>query len=416
MQWKRSLLTLIVCTMLSPLALAQRVTFGAVTGTQLTDDFRSISCPDLAGSTLSPPPGCPLAIGASRSVANASRALIVGPKVNIRLSPSLSIEVEALHRAIRSTQTISSAICLDPDCTTRMPYTFGNTGTEFTWEFPVLGRYQMSGLRLKPFVEGGPSFRPAENREQTGITTGGGVEIPFNQIRLTPSLRYTHWWDNGRYLGANLDQLQFVLGFDGPPSAHPVSVFGYKISLSMIGGMPLTDGIKTRTVIAKNVLIQDPVTRLLVPVSGTQIQNDNRTSPIVGINAEFALPKDLSLEFGTLWRPLLAQDVSDYSNGVKARTKFSVLTWEFPLLAKYKPRLFNTRPFFELGLSFRASGNLNGAEPSNYGGTAGVGLELRQGNRTIAPAIRFTHWAPDKGRTSTPLRRNQAELIFAVRF
>jgi hypothetical protein len=415
MQWNRSLPTLVACTMLSPLAFAQRVTVGAVTGSQLTDDFRSISCPDRASSTT-PPPGCPLASGASRSVANASRAFIVGPKLNIRFSTSLSVEIEALHRAIRSTQTFSSAFCLDPDCTMLMPFTRVNTGTEFTWEFPVLGRYQMSGRRLKPFVEGGPSFRPAENREQTGITAGGGFEIPLDWIRLTPSLRYTHWRYSAQYLGANQDQLQFVVGVDGPTTEHPVSVFGYKISLTMVGGMALTDGLKTLTVIDENALIQDPLTRLLVPVTGVEIQNGNRTSPIVGVNAELPLPKDLSVEFGVLWRPLLAQDVSNYSNGVTHRTKFSVLTWEFPLLAKYKPRLFKTRPFFELGPSFRASGNLNGAEPSNYGVTAGAGLDLRKGKTAIAPAIRFTHWAPDKPRTFTPLHQNQAELIFAVRF
>jgi hypothetical protein len=401
--------------MLSPLAFAQRATFGVVTGGQLTDDFRSISCPDLAGSTLPPPAGCPRAIGGSRSAVNASRAFIVGPKLNIRFSPSLSVEVEALHRAIRSTQTVSSEVCLNADCTTRMPFTRTATETEFTWEFPVLGRYQMSLGRLKPFVEGGPSFRPAENRELTGITAGGGVEIPIGRIRLTPSLRYTHWQNSGQYLGANPDQLQFILGVDSP-AEHRVSVFGHKVSMSILGGMALTDGLKTSLVIVENTVIQDPVTRLLVPVSGSQIQNGNRTSPIAGVNAEFELPRDLSVEFGVLWRPLLAQDVSNYSNGVTQQTKFSVLTWEFPLLAKYKPRLFNIRPFVELGPSFRASGNLNGAAPSNYGVTAGAGLELPNGKTTIAPTFRFTHWAPDRRRTFTPLRRNQAELIFAVRF
>jgi hypothetical protein len=338
------------CPMLSPLAVAQRVTFGAVTGSQLTDDFRDITCPDLAGSILPPPPSCPLASGASRSVANASRALIFGPKLKIRLSPSLSVEVEALRRAIRSTQTISSAFCLDPDCTTRMPFTRVDTGTEFTWEFPVLGRYQMSGRRLKPFVEGGPSFRPAENREETGITAGGGIEIPLDWVRLTPSLRYTHWRYSAQYLGANQDQLEFVLGVAGRTTEHPVSVFGYKISLSMVGGMALTDGLKTNTVFAEDAVIQDPVTRLLVPVTGTQIQNGNRASPIVGINAEFARPKDLSLEFGAfvasaacpgcfkLFQRCDAQDeVLRFDLGVSAIVEVQAETIRYETLLRVRP-------------------------------------------------------------------------------
>lgn len=404
---------------ISPSLFAQKVSFGVITGSQLTDDFRSLSCPDLGMTPIAPPPGCPNLRGGSIGVADASRRFIIGPKVNVRFTRSLSLEVDALHREIRSWNTRTFMFCPPdqlPSCTRLVPITQSSRATEFTWEFPVLGRYQITGRPLNPFVEAGPSFRPAENREQFGFTAGGGVEMHLHTLRLSPALRYTRWAQNGKYIGALQDQFQFVLGIDGPDSAESVSSFGQKVSLSIVAGLALTDALTTRTSTFTDQLEIDPATGVLTPTDGVVTVNSNRTSPAVGFAAEIATPARLAVEVGALYRPLNARDVAVLSNGVTRVTNFTILTWEFPILAKYKVPIRKTKPFFELGPSLRTSGNLNGANPSRFGLTGGVGMELPQSGLTIVPTLRFTRWAADNAPTAMRTHRNQVELVFGVRF
>ena len=77
---------------------------------------------------------------------------------NIHLSKSLSVEAEALHRQIRSHQewkvTYSPPLVF-PNGTTLTSFTSSSTGTEFSWEFPVLGKYQIFASKLNPFIEAG---------------------------------------------------------------------------------------------------------------------------------------------------------------------------------------------------------------------------------------------------------------------
>ena len=159
----------------------------------------------------------------------------------------------------------------------------------------------------------------------------------------------------------------------------------------------------------------DPVTRRLTPVDGIATNNENRTSPVVGIVTEVALPKRLSLEVGALYRPMNAKDTSEFSNGTSREVQFTVLTWEFPILAKYKVPLRKATPFVEVGPSIRTSGNLNGANPSRFGITTGIGMELPARRLTLAPTLRFTHWATD-AMSGTRTHANQAELVLGVRF
>jgi hypothetical protein len=95
----------------APHTFGQKLSFGVITGAHLTDDFLSLACPDLSVSQLAPPPGCPRFVGLAIGVANASRRFIIGPKVNLRFSPSLSLEVDALHREIRSHNTRTFLFC-----------------------------------------------------------------------------------------------------------------------------------------------------------------------------------------------------------------------------------------------------------------------------------------------------------------
>jgi hypothetical protein len=201
---------LLVCSFrIVPGAFGQTVTFGVVTGASLTGDFGNLSCTAPPGGVLTGP-GCPRIIGAdSLTVSNASKRLILGPRVNIHLSKSLSVEAEALHRQIRSHQewkvTYSPPLVF-PNGTTLTSFTSSRTGTEFSWEFPVLGKYQIFASKMNPFIEAGPSFRPAENRELIGVTAGVGVETHLRGLNVSPAVRYTRWKDTGRYLGALQNQ------------------------------------------------------------------------------------------------------------------------------------------------------------------------------------------------------------------
>lgn len=49
-------------------------------------------------------------------------------------------------------------------------------------------------------------------------------------------------------------------------------------------------------------------------------------------------------------------------------------------------------------------------DASPYGMTAGAGVEMRAGPMRIAPAFRYTHWAPDRQDYGGPYR-NQAEAL-----
>jgi len=78
-----------------------------------------------------------------------------------------------------------------PNGTTLTSFTSSRTGTEFSWEFPVLGKYQIFASKMNPFIEAGPSFRPAENRELIGVTAGVGVETHMRGLNVSPAVRYT---------------------------------------------------------------------------------------------------------------------------------------------------------------------------------------------------------------------------------
>jgi hypothetical protein len=398
---------------------SQTVSFGVVTGAQLTEDFRTLHCPDLKGTEQPAPAGCPRLVGGAFGVTDASRRFIIGPKVTVHFSPLWSLEVDALHREIRTHNTRSFQICppdQTPDCTTLASYTYAATETEFTWEFSLLGKYRIPVSKVSPFVVGGPSFRPAENREQYGFTFGGGVEWKTTHLRLTPALRYSRWRDDGKYIGLNQHQLQFVLGIDGQPSTERISAFGHKLSLGVEAGLALTDGLRRHNEIATNILEVDPITGVLTPVDKTSVLNSNRTNPVIGGVIEYGVSKNLSVEFSGLYRPLNASDVSTYSNGITRERRFTVLTWEFPLVGKYKLPVLNSKPFLELGPSFRAAGNLNGATPSHLGIAAGAGIELPQRGVRIVPTLRFTRWAADHNRSGMETNSNQVELVFGLRF
>ena len=374
---------ILVTALLVTPALSQRLTIGAVAGTGVTGDFHT-------GSATFP--ALTLADGTTPSsttfvASSVSRSLIIGPKLELSLGGRWSLEVDALHRPLRSTVTqfFSPPIVLPNG----MVFTkFGpNTAAEASWEIPVLGRYRLRVAGWNPFVEAGPSFRPAGNGTNLthfGATAGAGVEFHAHSVNIAPTIRYTHWQefpDTGPVGSAIANQVEFLVGVEPELRGSGwANVFGRTFSIGALAGVGLGDDVRPAQASPSFFF--------------RETSESNR--PIVGIMLELNLYRSLFVEADGIYRALHATDSSSAGS-----VRFAVLTWEFPVLPKYKFRASRrVRPFGELGPSFRLDGNFNGPTPSHYGGTAGTGVEVGFGKLKISPAVRYTRWGNERAATN----------------
>ena len=182
-------------------------------------------------------------------------------------------------------------------------------------------------------------------------------------------------------------------------------------SFGVVGGAALTDafGHESSGFIA-------------LPGGGTQPTRLRSYSTLkdyaIGPMVDVGLPwRGLSVEINALYRPMNLTMAGVRPDGTPhSISPATVVTWQLPVLAKYRFDSDSVKPFIVVGPSFRASGNLNGASPSPYGGTAGFGIEMRFLRLRIAPALRYTHWASDPGFTASRTRRNQVEALIGLSF
>lgn len=136
---------------------------------------------------------------------------------------------------------------------------------------------------------------------------------------------------------------------------------------------------------------------------------------IVGATLEWQFTPRWSVEADALFRKLHMTDELIRPDGTRSRIGVApVITWEFPVLAKYRFGSAKWRPFLEAGPSFRTAGNLNGTNPSHVGATAGLGVERRWGPLKFAPVIRYTRWQRDEPRRLQQTASNQVELLLNV--
>lgn len=115
---------------------------------------------------------------------------------------------------------------------------------------------------------------------------------------------------------------------------------------------------------------------------------------------EWEFRPDFSLEFDAIYRRLFSG-----VGGIGGPT----VTWEMPIMAKYRTRIGSLRPHIEGGLALRTTGNLN-TEPSHTGVTAGAGIDWQWKGLRMGPTVRYTRWAADQDR----VKQDQVELLFAV--
>jgi hypothetical protein len=165
------------------------------------------------------------------------------------------------------------------------------------------------------------------------------------------------------------------------------SAMGQNLSVGIIGGGSLTDSFPLRT----RPLGGGP----LVGYSSDTSYSSSKDY-IVGPAVEFWFLPHWSVEVDGMYRKLHYTTASMLINGSLAGVSPSpVITWEFPVLAKYHFELWKVKPLFELGPSFRTAGNLNGTGPSHVGFTSGIGIGMDVRNLKIEPVLRYTRWTAD---------------------
>ena len=118
-----------------------------------------------------------------------------------------------------------------------------------------------------------------------------------------------------RQARSNPDQIEFLIGIGGGATSARPSVLGRKLAVGAVGGFGVTGDFPVKDGYA------------------------SVRSKLVGVMVESGLSQKLSLELDALYHPL----------SLSERQHATVLTWEFPVLAKYGFSAHGLRPFVELG-------------------------------------------------------------------
>jgi hypothetical protein len=242
------------------------------------------------------------------------------------------------------------------------------------------------------------------------------VEMHWRSLDIAPVVRYTRWaQDNHLVYGpqSKRDQVELLLEVSRRSQivAHPL---GPHFSVGAIAGMTLIHDFPS-SVSTFNTTILIPT-----PGGGYTLQPESGTEYFSGLNSfiagpafELSLPKNLYIEADALHHPLRSSVRNVFSDGTNlySYSGTQAVTWEFPVLAKYKFDTRFVRPFAEGGPSFRLPQN-EGGPLSTHGITAGAGVEAHWRKLKVAPGIRFTRWGKQGG-FGDAVARNQVEFLTA---
>lgn len=334
--------------------------------------------------------GTPLTTGIERlqdwnEINPISRGLIGGPLLELGFDAGISVEINAVHR------TIGYDYYHLFEGSVRSPWMRANIGT---WQFPILFKYTLPFRgRVRPLVEVGPSFRAVRNKYGTepspfGVTAGAGAELRFGKIAVAPVLRFTHWGgETWPHRPTVRNQIEFVASVSyAAAELSRDNSSDRRIRFGVVAGVPLTGDFRPPQ-------FPEP------PFSGTATRTADFRS-VAGLLFDVALADRFGLEVNGLYRRL------HFPSGPEV-----VVTWQIPVLVKYRLREASITPFVQAGPSFRLAGNLNGANPSKIGTTIGGGIEFSLGRARLSPGLRYTRW---QSRDAT--KPNQVELLIGMSF
>ncbi len=366
---------LAVGVLLPGLVYGQRTTFGFIGGANLTRDFpitrQSYWDPQFAQGLT------------AFDLYSETRSPIAGLSAEVMLGGGVSLEASALRRPL----TLQRRFTFPGG-----PIQDAGHSSIVTWQWPVLVKYILPCERpVKPFVEIGPSFRtrddpPPSEPSQFGFTVGAGGQFAWGRLRLSPVLRYTRWRYDGDFprIATKRDQIELLATVGYATSVPSWKVGGKKLRFGLVAGAPFTRGL-------------------------ARIR-DELPGYVAGLAAEVELHPRFSLETNALYRPLRV--------GGDPSTEFTVLTWQFPILAKWRLMIHAPfRPVIAAGPSLRFSGNRGSYSPSRLGATVGAGIETSYKTLKIGPALRYTRWSEDHAgwgfRRTIP---NQVEMLVSFTF
>jgi opacity protein-like surface antigen len=214
MELTKSARSLAILVALAPalLSAAERVSIGVKGGVPITDAVDA-------------------AKGTNSAYFTDTKRYLVGGTVEFHLPARFSIEVDALYKRIGYQYDASG------------PFVYSKTVAN-SWEFPLLGKFEILPGPIRPFVDlgvnirhlggikqirqtiSGATFNRVElnnavefnKRNDVGLTGGFGVAFKIGRVRISPEFRYTRWGgENLRdpinaLLRTNRNQGDFMLG------------------------------------------------------------------------------------------------------------------------------------------------------------------------------------------------------------
>jgi hypothetical protein len=161
-----------------------------------------------------------------------TKRYLVGPTIEFHLPARFSIEIDALYKRIGYQFDATG------------PFVYSKTVAN-SWEFPILGKFEILPGPVRPFVDlgmnirnlsgvkqirqtiSGATFNRVElnsanefnKRNDLGLTGGFGIAFKMGPVRISPEFRYTRWGgENLRdpinaLLRTNRNQGDFMVGF-----------------------------------------------------------------------------------------------------------------------------------------------------------------------------------------------------------
>jgi len=173
-------------------------------------------------------------------------------------------------------------------------------------------------------------------------------------------------------------------------------------SVGVAAGVPLTNGLSDVTQAGFGLV--------------TRTYSDSKLY-IIGPMVEVRLPLGIAIEADGLYRPVASSMNLQVLPGPVYHYSENVVTWEFPILGKYRfPLMPILKPFLEAGPTLRKTGSgLSGV--SGKGATIGTGIELKVAKLRIAPELRYTRWGSDaQPPVGPPSKQDQVEFLVGFSF